>query len=47
MAVTIRFFYQNIDGIPQDMDGKMKLQSIQHWLWQIDANVFAFMEAST
>jgi len=42
---TIRFFYQNISHIPQDLEGDMKLSLAHHWLQQIKADVFAFMEA--
>jgi len=45
--VTIRIYYQNIDGVPQDTNGNVKLQSIHQWLQLIEADVFAFMEAGT
>jgi len=42
-VATIRIFYQNLDGIPQEMDSNVKLQSIRQWLQLIEADVFAFL----
>jgi len=46
-AATIWIFYHYIDGIPQDTNSNLKLQLLQQWLQSIEADVFAFTEAST